>query len=55
MKKGRIKLIVLLCFLKNVYKDIDEKKKFKKWFLLLIYIFSEKKSLNNVIVYWKKV
>lgn len=32
MKKGRIKLIVLLCFLKNVYKDIDEKKNLKNDF-----------------------
>lgn len=49
MKKGRTKSIVLLCLSKNAYKDIDEKKKSKKRLLLLTYIFSEKKSLNNLI------
>lgn len=55
MKKGRTKSIVLLCFSKNAFKDIDGKKKSKKRLLLLTYIFSEKKSLNNVIAYRKKV
>lgn len=54
MKKGRTKSIVLLCLSKNAYKDIDEKKNLKNDFCYW-HIFSEKKSLNNVIAYRKKV